>query len=204
MPDFFDDGRVHDGLTYDEYRSIWREQKEAAPTPGMSKDDRKRLHYLKYNWDRQQVVHDAYDPSDDLRDAVHAIEAPQVWMVLTEPWCGDSAYNLPVLAEAAALSDTVTLRILLRDDNLDVMDQYLTGSSRSIPKLVAFSEDGKELFTWGPRAEEASSLFAKLRAKEMEKEEMIQHLLQHYEEGAWREVDDELAALLRDEVATNA
>jgi hypothetical protein len=98
-----------------------------------------------------------------------------------------------VIAEAAHTTDAVTLRILPRDDNLDVMDQYLTGGSRSIPKLVAFSEDGTELFTWGPRPERASERFAELQEQELPKEEMIQRLLEHYEEGGWRDVDTELA-----------
>jgi hypothetical protein len=197
MKDFFADRRPHEGLSYADYRAQWREQKDASPT-GNDPDERRQLHFLNYNWDRQAHVHDEYTPSDDLRDAVTAIDEPQLWMVLTEPWCGDSAFLLPVIAEAAALSDDVTLRILLRDDNLDVMDQYLTDGSRSIPKLVAFSEDGTELFTWGPRPEGARQKFAELRAAYDDKMEMIKELVAYYEDGGWREADAELAAALRD------
>jgi hypothetical protein len=41
-----------DGLTYDEYRAHWREQKEDSVS-GNDPDARKMLHYLKYNWERQ-------------------------------------------------------------------------------------------------------------------------------------------------------
>ena len=155
MKDFFADRRPHNGLTYADYRAHWREQKDQS-AEGLDPDERKTLHYLNYNWERQAHVHDNYTPSDDLESAVDAIDEPQLWMVLTEPWCGDSAFLLPVIAEAAQLNDDVTLRILLRDDNLDVMDQYLTDGSRSIPKMAAFSDDGEELFTWGPRPKGAS------------------------------------------------
>lgn len=196
MPDFFDARRPHDGLTYDDYREYWQEQKDASredPDP----DERRLLHYLNYNWERQAHVHEEYTPSESLRDAVTNIEEPQLWMVLTEPWCGDSAFLFPVIVEAANLNDDITLRILLRDDNLDIMDQYLTGGSRSIPKLVAFSEDGDERFTWGPRPEEARQLFEELRAKYDDKMEVIENLLAHYEDGGWREADAELAATIR-------
>lgn len=197
MPDFFDEGRPHDGLSYDEYRTDWNRQLDDEPPKGADPSERRMYHYLNYNWERQAQVHEAYTPSQDLQSAVEAIDAPQLWMVLTEPWCGDSAFLLPVIAEAAALNDQVILRILPRDENLDIMDQYLTGGSRSIPKLVAFSETGDELFTWGPRPESSAQLYRQLKQEYDEKSEMIANLLDHYEDEGWREADEELAAAIR-------
>jgi hypothetical protein len=192
MPDFFDEGRPHEGLDYEAYRDAWARRID-EPLPDDADPGARRLHhYLNYNWDRQAQVHDAYQPSESLRAAVAAIDEPQLWMVLTEPWCGDSAFLLPVIAEAAARSDQVTLRILPRDENLDIMDQYLTDGSRSIPKLVAFSADGDELFTWGPRPWEAARRFAELRKQYDDKRELIDEFLDHYEEGEWKEIDPEL------------
>ena len=202
MPDFFDEGRPHDGLDYDEYREGWKQQLQDEPPKGADPSERRMHHYLNYNWDRQAQVHETYTPSDDLYSAVEATERPQLWMVLTEPWCGDSAFLLPVIAEAAALNDHVTLRILPRDENLDIMDQYLTGGSRSIPKLVAFSEDGTELFTWGPRPEGARQHFKKLKQQYDEKSEMIAELLEHYEEGGWQEAEEELTEAIRSATVT--
>lgn len=191
-----------DGLSYDDYRAHWRTQKAQSPK-GQDPDARKMIHYLNYNWERQGHVHDAYTPSDALAAAVASIEAPQTWMVLTEPWCGDSAFLLPVIAEAAGQTDAVSLRILLRDDHLDVMDQYLTDGSRSIPKLVAFGEDGTELFVWGPRPASAQERFEELRAQYDDKESMIGAFIEHYEDGGWREADAELAARLDAAVPTS-
>ncbi len=196
MPDFFDERRPHNGWTYADYRTHWQEQKE-APLDDPSPDERKMHHYLNYNWERQAHVHDRYTPSEELRAAMDALDSPQLWMVLTEPWCGDSAFLLPIIAEAAAQSEQVTLRILPRDENLDIMDQYLTGGGRSIPKLVAFSEEGEEQFTWGPRPEAARERFEALRAEHDDKMAAIEGLIEHYEEGGWREADAELADALR-------
>lgn len=204
MPDFFDEGRPHDGLRYDEYRDNWKRRTEDPPPEGADASERRMHHYLNYNWDRQAHVHETYTPSDDLQAAIEAIDEPQLWMVLTEPWCGDSAFLLPVIAEAAALTQELTLRILPRDDNLDIMDRYLTDGSRSIPKLVAFSETGDELFTWGPRPESARQKFAALQEQYDDKTELIAELLEYYEDGAWREADEELAEAIRTAVATPA
>jgi thioredoxin-like negative regulator of GroEL len=200
MPNLED--RLHDdGLTYDAYRAHWREQKTDSVTD-KDPDARKMLHYLKYNWERQAHVHDEYTPSDDLQAAVDAIASPQTWMVITEPWCGDSAFLLPVIAEAAALNDAVSLHILLRDDHLDVMDQYLTDGSRSIPKLVALADDGTELFTWGPRPEGARQRFEELRGQYDDKEAMIGDFIEHYEDGGWHEADAELARAVHTSVSS--
>jgi len=196
MTDFFAERRPHNGLTYDEYRADWRKQKDTSlddPDPS----DRKMRHYLNYNWERQARVHEAYDPSDELREAVVAIEEPQLWMVITEAWCGDSAFLLPVIAEAARLNENIRLRILHRDENLDIMDQYLTDGSRSIPRLVAFSAEGTERFTWGPRPEGARQRFDTLRAQHDDKMKAIEGLVEYYEDGGWRETDAELAAAVR-------
>jgi hypothetical protein len=195
MKSFFAERRPHDGLTYDEYREAWRRKLDRS-LDGLDKEERKKAHYVRYNYERSQHVHERYDPSEALRDAVAAIDESQLWMVLTDDWCGDAAYNLPVIVEAARLNDSVRLRILRRDDNLDIMDQYLTGGSRSIPKLVAFAEDGTERFTWGPRPEEAGSRFREAKEAETDKEAVIEKLLAWYEKGGWQQVDDELAAAI--------
>ncbi|HWC05244.1 MAG TPA: thioredoxin family protein [Methylomirabilota bacterium] len=67
-------------------------------------------------------------------------------LVLTEDWCGDALTNLPVLARMAEGAPNVELRIFLRDQNPDLMDQYLNrGLFRSIPVFVFFDGDMKEV-----------------------------------------------------------
>lgn len=73
-------------------------------------------------------------------------------IVLTEDWCGDAMLNVPILLRLSEAAD-INVRMLLRDQNLELMDQYLTnGKSRSIPIFVFIDENGKEVAKWGPRA----------------------------------------------------
>ncbi|MGP4061439.1 thioredoxin family protein [Halobacillus sp. H74] len=75
-------------------------------------------------------------------------------IVLTEDWCGDAMLNIPIYLRLAEASHIPT-HFLLRDENLELMDQYLTnGQSRSIPKIIFIDSEGKEVGTWGPRAPE--------------------------------------------------
>lgn len=67
-------------------------------------------------------------------------------LVLAEDWCGDVIDNLPVLGRLAAESGKLNVRVFLRDQNLDLMDQYLKeGQFRSIPVFVVFDEQFTEL-----------------------------------------------------------
>lgn len=74
-------------------------------------------------------------------------------IVLTEDWCGDAMLNIPILLQLADQTN-MEVRMLLRDDNLELMDQYLTnGTARSIPIFIFINEAGEEVMKWGPRAE---------------------------------------------------
>lgn len=87
------------------------------------------------------------------------VSEPQEWLMITEAWCGDSAQILPVIAKIASVSHKISLRIVLRDENPELMDKYLTNGSRSIPKLISKDSEGNDLFTWGPRPEPAQEIF---------------------------------------------
>jgi hypothetical protein len=164
-----------------------------VPVSGMDKAQRKLYHYAKYNLERSERVTREYMPSGRLLTAVESIEERQLWTILTEDWCGDSAFSLPIIAAAAARNPRIALRILPRDANLDVMDLYLTEGARSIPKLIAFAPDGEELFTWGPRPEPARLLRLRLKEAGAQPQELTAALVDWYDAGGWQVVDDELA-----------
>lgn len=70
-------------------------------------------------------------------------------LVLAEDWCGDVIANVPVLARLADASGKLNLRVFLRDQNLDLMDQYLNaGTYRSIPVFVFFDQAFREIGHW--------------------------------------------------------
>ncbi len=67
-------------------------------------------------------------------------------LVITEDWCGDALANVPVLAKLAEQTGKLNVRIFLRDQNLDLADQYLKeGMYRSVPVFVFFNQQMREL-----------------------------------------------------------
>ncbi len=70
----------------------------------------------------------------------------------------------------------IDLKIILRDANPDVMDQFLTNGTRSIPILVSFNKSGDQLFRWGPRPETAVGLINQWKSEGLEKAEWTEKL----------------------------
>lgn len=95
---------------------------------------------------------------DDTKQFLKTIKSPQTWLVLTEGWCGDAAQNLPVIHKMAEVNSNINLQLVLRDENLELMDLFLTNGGRSIPKLIALDEELNILYTWGPRPQTATNM----------------------------------------------
>ena len=67
-------------------------------------------------------------------------------LVITEDWCGTSLAYVPFIARLVDGRPGVDLRVFLRDENPDVMDQFLKrGLYRSIPVIAFFDTDMREL-----------------------------------------------------------
>ena len=123
------------------------------------------MEYTKLNVVRMNRLDKTTEIIPGFKGAIALINKPQTWLVLTEGWCGDAAQIIPVLHKAASLNENIALGFLLRDDNLELMDMYLTnGKSRSLPKLIVLDENNNELFNWGPRPVILQELFYHLKA----------------------------------------
>lgn len=192
---FFTDQRPHRGLTFEEYISVTKMRAEEN-VAGLSVEEAERIEYTGLNLHRMQRIVRTYRVSEDLDVLLRSIDLPQLWMVLTEPWCGDSSHCLPLIAGMAIRNEHINLRILLRDDNLDVMDLYLTGGKRGIPVLVVFDSAGSEIFRWGPRPEPAQAVFEQAKAAGLEKPDLLAKMHLFYGRDRGRAVEAEFVELL--------
>jgi hypothetical protein len=195
---FFEEKRPHNGMTYEEFKKNSVKEIENIQPEKLEGIDKKYYEYRKINLQRSKRLDKQFQPSEELIEAVIGIDEPQLWMVITETWCGDSAQNLPIIAKAAELNDKIDLRILLRDSNTDIIDHYLTnGTSRSIPILVAFDLYGNEIFKWGPRPDTAKTLVTNLKHNGFSKEEFNQQLHLWYGRNRGKELESELLQILK-------
>ncbi len=134
MLKFLRDKIPNSGMSYEEYKKLFAD--EIANPPAV--DEKNNYDIKKLNLSRSARVEKQFVPSDELIEALNKISAPQLWIVLTESWCGDSAQNLPIIAKISELSKNVGLQILLRDSNPEIMDQYLTNWNAQYSKANCF------------------------------------------------------------------
>lgn len=88
---------------------------------------------------------------EDMKARTAALGTSWNLLVLSEDWCGDAVQALPVLARLTEAVPILTLRVLARDANLDIMDAHLTLGTRSIPVVIALDDRFDEYAWWGPR-----------------------------------------------------
>ena len=128
------------GYSYEEYRTLINKLYVSGKTTGIDHSEA-MLGYTKMNIQRMNRLDKTIEINEEIRTDLATIPYQLNWLVLTEAWCGDAAQNIPILSKMANASSKIHLRFLLRDENLDVMDKYLTNGGRAIPKLIVLDQD---------------------------------------------------------------
>jgi hypothetical protein len=189
--------RFRGAQSYQDYEEGLRVYDATPLADGASADDRAHKSFATINLQRASRIARSYVPGEEITAAVQALPGAQLWGVLSEVWCGDSAQIIPYLARIASLREDITFHVMVRDENPDIMDRYLTGGKRCIPKLIVWSAAGKEVLTWGPRPSGAQAVVDEALAAGVTKEERLERLHLWYGRDRGKAIEGELAALLR-------
>lgn len=157
------DKSLESAYSYQEYKDLVRSllAEGKATGPNQSEDI---TNYSMLNDKRMKRLDKTVKISDETTSEIQNLKEPQTWLVLTEGWCGDAAQNLPVINKMAELNENIELKLILRDENLELMDLFLTNGGRSIPKLIVLDKNQNALNTWGPRPDVAAKLVADYKA----------------------------------------
>lgn len=151
-------------MSYATYRNLVKILVEEKSNSGIEKNEDlasftvlndKRMN----RWDKTLKI------SDESKDKLSHFNENITWLVITESWCGDAAHIVPVLFKIAEFIN-INFRVVLRDDNLELMDMFLTNGARAVPKLVMIDNvSGEVLNTYGPRPSEATQMVIDYKAK---------------------------------------
>lgn len=157
------------------------------------------VEYTKMSVQRMHRIFKTTEIDPALTAALNGLKGKYHWMVISEAWCGDVGQNLPVIAKAVKDHPQIKLEMILRDDNLDFMDQYLTNGGRSIPKLIVTDLSSDQVVaTWGPRPQAAQQLIIDYKALPDRKPyaEFIIDMQLWYSKDHTRSLQTELRALV--------
>lgn len=150
--------------SYQEYRTFIAKLAQDGQTSGanLSLD---YVNYTKLNESRMHRLDKTVQVVADVKLVLENLSKESIWLVLSESWCGDAAQVLPVINKMAEVSDKIDLRIVLRDENEDLMNLFLTDGTKSIPKLIIIDkESGAVVGDFGPRPIPAKQLILDYKA----------------------------------------
>ncbi|MEE4001658.1 thioredoxin family protein [Tenacibaculum sp. FZY0031] len=151
-------------FSYQEYRELVSNLLAQGKSTGPKQSD-DLLNYSKLNDRRMKRLDKTLQLTEETLAKIKDVKEPQTWLVLTEGWCGDAAQNLPVINKVAEENPNINLKLVLRDENLELMDEFLTNGGRSIPKLIALNKENEVINTWGPRPTIATKMVVDYKEK---------------------------------------
>lgn len=187
---------VDASMSFGEYEALFERLVGEHRTTG-PKQSESLANFTKLNWQRMKRLEKTVDLDAATTDGVRANDRPQIWLIITEAWCGDAAQNIPIIEKIAAENANIETRYILRDENPELIDRFLTFGARSIPKLSALDSGTLEiLWTWGARPKLLQDLFFELRDKGLEKPAIMEELQRWYNDDKGRSVQREFVELL--------
>ena len=152
-------------ISYSDYRALVSKLVEQNSTTGNEKTEA-LVNYTMLNdrrmrrWDRTLKI------SDKNKSQIENYKKKITWLVITESWCGDAAHVMPVINKAAELNNNINYRIVLRDGNDALMNQFLTNGGKAIAKLIMIDNDTNNVVnTFGPRPTLATELVNTYKAE---------------------------------------
>lgn len=145
--------------SYLEYRKLVSDLLTIGKSTGQEQSA-ELTNYSKLNDVRMNRLDKTIKLSDEVVFRLERLKKEYIWLVISEGWCGDAAQILPVLSKMAIASNAkIDLKIVLRDENEDLMNMFLTNGGKAIPKVIIIDQETSEVLVhWGPRPEGASTL----------------------------------------------
>lgn len=158
------------------------------------------------NQDKFQENYDAMKVDADDVEAIKSLmskeDGPAICLAIGEAWCPDVVRGLPVAARLCEATG-IDLKIFFRDQNVDIMNEFLyKGEFQSIPTLVFYTKDHKQLGVWHERAQKArdempqlSAIRSKMQNQDLSEEERKKYMDEYtaFQRGpvwaSWRDAE---------------
>ncbi|HUH29099.1 thioredoxin family protein [Gelidibacter sp.] len=149
---------LNNSMSYKEYRLLMADLIKNQATTGLDKS-LDLVAYTVLNEQRMKRWDKTIKVPVEAQEKIKSYKGDVTWLVLTESWCGDAAHVIPVINKIAELNSNIDLKLVLRDENDALMQQFLTNGGKSIPKLIMIDKgSGEVLGTFGPRPDAATQL----------------------------------------------
>lgn len=142
--------------SYPEYRKLISDLLLEGKSTGNEQSE-DLTHYSTLNKTRMNRLNKTMKITDENSLKLKSLKGEYIWLVISESWCGDAAQLVPIVNKMAEESGKIELKIVLRDENEDLMNLFLTNKAKAIPIVIVINKQtGDVLGNWGPRPKGAA------------------------------------------------
>lgn len=187
---------LNNTISYSAYRNLIKTLIAENKSTGIEQSE-ERLTFSVLNDKRMDRLDKTLKISEKTQNSLENLSKGFTFLVIAEGWCGDAAQILPIINKVAEASDKIDFRIVLRDENEDLMNKYLTNGSKSIPKVLILDQENNVMDSWGPRPSVASKMVVDYKALNGSLDDEFKKNLQiWYNQDKGNNTQDELIGLL--------
>jgi len=181
------------GLTYEQYKSLINDLLKEGKTTGENRPE-SYVEFTKVNIHRMLRIDRTFKLDDNCKSTLQSLNKKIIFVVIAEAWCGDAAWNLPIINKLAEHSENIELIIFLRDEYEEIINNYLTNGGKAIPKLICLEENTlEEVFIWGPKPKPAAQIMIEHKRNPIkEKSEVLADIQKWYGKDRGKTVAKEL------------
>ncbi len=148
---------INNSKSYSQYRklvsNLLLEDKSTGPTQSEA-----LTQFSILNNKRMERLDKTLKTPEFISEKLDTLKSKRTFLLLAEGWCGDAAQLTPIINHVTEKSENLDLKIVLRDENEALMNEFLTNGGKAIPKLIILDEENNVLNTWGPRPFDAAKL----------------------------------------------
>jgi thiol-disulfide isomerase/thioredoxin len=184
-------------ISYEEYRALVQAHTDNGTNSGDEVTEALAA-YTALNNQRMKRLDKTLKISPKSQGFLSAFNREVYFLIITESWCGDAAQTMPMMKKVAQAAGA-DFKVVLRDQNPLLMDQFLTNGGRSIAKLILVDANTNlPAATWGPRPTKATQLVAEEKAaKALLSPEFKQELQNWYNKDKGKDTEKDLVEMLK-------
>lgn len=154
----------HKAYSYTSYRNLIKQLISEGKSTAKEQNDA-LLHYSILNDKRMDRLDKTLKISEETLNSIKKLKQGFTFLVISEGWCGDAAQIVPIINKIAETSSKIDLKIVFRDENEELMNQFLTNGSKSIPKIIIVDSHHNIINSWGPRPSVATKMVLAYKAQ---------------------------------------
>lgn len=184
-------------ISYPAYRKLVSDLLKEGKSTGPTQSDF-ILSYSILNDARMNRLDKKTTLTDNTIDRLKKIKNKQTWLVITEGWCGDAAQILPIINAMSLVNKNIDFKLVLRDEHVLLMNQFLTNGGMAIPILIILNDDNEVVSSWGPRPLKATKMVADYKEKHGNLDDNFKKELQTwYNKDKGQNIQEDILALLK-------